>query len=213
MSSKQVLWGLVPWLLYAVLTVPGGQHADLIAAAVAAGWSVITVVRAFAAGRRPKIIDLCGLAVFATYTVIEAIGSDNTRGVLDDQGRGLAVAILAATMLISAAVHPFTEQYARSDVPDSYRSSPVFRSVHRDLSIRWGCTIAAVAISYLVEADVRAAQGSELLAFVLSWVVPVAAVAVAARQSRVSGPGRRAAAAAAGTWPEAQTRFFRSGTP
>ena len=36
MSSKQVLWGLVPWLLYAVLTIPDGDRASLLAAVVAA---------------------------------------------------------------------------------------------------------------------------------------------------------------------------------
>jgi len=213
LSSKQVLWGLVPWLLYAVVTIPDGDRASLLAAVVAAAWAIAAMSRAFASRSRPKILEVCAAAVFMTFALIGLLGSAGMRNILDDQGRGLAAAILAAAMLVSAAVHPFTEQYTPNDVPPSYRSSPVFRSVHRDLSIRWGCTIAVVAISYLIEADVRAAQGSEVLAFALTWLIPLGAVAVAARQSKVSGVGRKAAAAASGTWPDPNTKFFRSGTP
>lgn len=213
MSSKQVLWGLVPWLLYAVFTVPEAERAGLVAALVALLWAAVAGGRALFARRAPKILELCGVAVFGTFTLIELTSGASTRDVLDDQGRGLAAATLAAVMLISAAVHPFTEQYTLADVPPTYRSSPVYRSVHRDLSIRWGCAIAVVAISYLVEADVRAAQGSDVVTFALTWLVPLVAVGVAARQSKVSGVGRRAAATASGAASAPNSRFFRSGTP
>lgn len=194
MSSKQVLWGLVPWLLYAVFTVPDAERTGLVAAVVATGWALAVITRAALTARRPRILDLSAFAVFGSFALIELLSDSAVRSALDDQGRGLAAAILAAVMLISAAVHPFTEQYTLADVPATYRSSPVFRSVHRDLSIRWGCTIAVVAISYLVEADVRAAQGSDVVAFALTWLVPLGVVAIAARQSKVSGVGRRATA-------------------
>lgn len=212
MSSKQVLLGLIPWMLYAVLTIPEGESAGIVAAVIAAIWAAGAVLRLVIVKHRPKMLDACGLGVFAAFTAIEVFGTDHARTILDNQGRGLAAAVLAAVMLLSAPAHPFTEQYTRSDIPPMYRSSPVFRSVHRDLSIRWGCTIAFVAVSYLVEADVRAAQGSDVLTFVLTWIVPIGAVAVAARQSQVSSVGRRAAAAP-GSWPEPNTNFFRSGTP
>lgn len=213
MSSKQVLLGLVPWLLYAVLTIAEGEWAGLYAAAAAAGWALVALLLSVSRGASTKILDVSALVIFGAFALIEVLGGADARDVLDDQGRGLAAALLAAMMLVSVAVRPFTEQYSRSDVPTTYRSSPVFRAVHRDLSLRWGLTVAVAAISYLIEADVRAADGSAVLAFVLTWVVPIGAVAVAARQSKVSKVGRRAADAVSGTWPEANTRFFRSGTP
>ena len=178
------------------------ERTGLVAAVVATGWAARRHRPCSAHRASSRRSSTCAaFAVFGSFALIELLGDSAVRSALDDQGRGLAAAILAAVMLISAAVHPFTEQYTLADVPATYRSSPVFRSVHRDLSIRWGCTIAVVAISYLVEADVRAAQGSDVVAFALTWLVPLGVVAIApARARSPASVGERPRAA-----PEAAT--------
>lgn len=201
MSSKQVLWGLVPWLLYAVVTIPDDDRAAEVAALVALAWALGAAARDLYQRRSVKIVDACAIAIFGGYAILGAWGSQSTASTIEDQGRGLAAAVLAAVMLVSAAISPFTEQYARESVPPVYWTSPVFRSIHRDLSIRWGVAIVFVAISYLVAEDVHAVQGSNLVTFALTWILPLIAIVVAVRSTTTS------------TAPEGSRKLFRSGTP
>ena len=62
-----------------------------------------------------------------------------------DYGRGVCALILAVIMLGSLLVVPFTEQYAREQVPPAYWHSPVFRVLNRRISAAFGLAVLVMA--------------------------------------------------------------------
>ena len=208
MSSKQVLWGLVPWLLYAVLTIPDGDRAGLVAAVVAVAWAVAATVARDShrdVGRRSS--TSAAFAVFGDFALIEAArrvqatrqhprrpgarsGSGRPRGGHAGLGCGASVhravhprrACRPLPIVAGVPVRPSRPEHPlglhdRGGRDQLSRSRPT-SAPHRDP--KWWRSRS-------------------------TWLVPLGAVAIAARQSKVS-------ASVAGRpqqhrhWPDAAAR-------
>ncbi|MEV8599427.1 hypothetical protein AB0465_05915 [Streptomyces griseoviridis] len=145
-------------LLARVLPSNGIGVAGLVAAVLALG--ALLVSRPILP---PKIISMLSLVVFA---VIAALGL--TLGRQDDArlatwgGAGVGV-VLGLLILALVPVMPFTEQFAREQVPRSAWGSPTFRRVNRVLSTAWGVAIVALGVSRIVAASLERFHAIEVI--------------------------------------------------
>jgi hypothetical protein len=134
---------------------------------------------------------------------IAAVVAPGVDGFLADYGRALAAAVLAAVILLTLPVMPFTEQYARETVPQQYWHTPEFRAINQRISAAWGGVVAAMAVSHALAGTFEVPDpGVRLLHrpvdLVFNWIVPGLLVWAAARYTqRVSGAADDAPAAPA----------------
>ena len=195
MNSKKLLISLVPWLLFTIIAGHAGVSFVGWAAAAATAMTIVIVVRArrdrTATGRRSslKVVDVAGIVTFAALTALAFTGSHDLRQHIVNYGRGACALVLAVVMLGSLLIVPFTEQYAREQIPPAYWHSPVFRALNRHISAAFGLAVLAMAVSHFVSGwlesrgDLTSARN-----LVLNWVVPVVVILAAIRYTeRVKG--------------------------
>lgn len=164
----------IPWVLFSVIS----QHDSVAAAGIAAlAAAILIAVPSFANGR-PKILDIGGIVAFAAFAVVGlAAGSDAEW--LSNYGRGIATAALALIALGSLLWVPFTEQYAREQVPEEGWSSPIFKRVNRELTLMWGLVFAAMVPFHIVAGAIDTQRGNTIF----NWVIPVALIVWAAKRT------------------------------
>ena len=79
----------------------------------------------------------------------------------------------------SLLLTPFTEQYAREQVPHQFWSSPQFRHVNRRLTLMWALVFTAVAASHVI----AGAAGTRPANILFNWVVPIIVIVWAAKRT------------------------------
>jgi hypothetical protein len=158
---------LVPWVLFSVicrLSVPAASVIALLASAVIA-------YPAIRAGR-PKILELAAVVSFAGFTAVVLAIDPGSADTLHRYARGIAAGLLALIAFGSLLFTPFTEQYAREQVPEHLWNTPQFKAGNRVMTAMWGAIFAAMVPCHIIAGSVDT-QRSNLI---FNWVIPVALV-------------------------------------
>ncbi|MBQ7803957.1 hypothetical protein [Rhodococcus sp. (in: high G+C Gram-positive bacteria)] len=166
--------GFVPWVFYLVMPHPLGSGALIYASAIATVVAIaMTVWNRAPSGA--KLLEVASAVTFAALTAAALVGDAHTQDWLRVYSPSAALWVLTAVMVLSVPTVPFTEQYARQSLPESYWRSPYLRSINRRISLVWsGCTLAAavsVTAAATVHRDVAAA--AQYLTLSLTWVLPL----------------------------------------
>ena len=184
----KVLVGFIPWIVFSLVATRLGAGAVAAACALAFVLAVALIVRSVSRGESPKLLEVTGAAVFLLLGIV-AVAVPGTDALLAGYGRAIAAAILAAVILATLPVLPFTEQYARETVPRAYWHTPEFRSINRRISAAWGGAVAAMAVSHAVAGTFEVPDpGVRLLHrpvdLLFNWIVPGLLVWAAARYTQ-----------------------------
>jgi hypothetical protein len=192
MSMQKVLVGFLPWIMFSLVSTRLGPGAVGTACGLAFVLSIGLIVRSMSHGGSAKLLEVTGAAVFLVLG-IAAFTVPGIDGLLASYGRAIAAAVLAAVILGTLPVMPFTEQYARETVPQQYWHTPEFHSINRRISAAWGAVVAAMAVSHALAGTFEVPDpGVRLLHrpvdLVFNWIVPGLLVWAAARYTqRLSG--------------------------
>lgn len=174
-GNAAIFIALAPWVLFTVVAEHGtlkiGSIVALVAAAVIAGRSII-------AGS-PKTLELAAVGSFAAFTVVAFVADPSLSNWVERYARAIAAAILALIAFASVVTVPFTEQYAREQVPRQYWASRQFKSVNRRLSLVWAVVFAAMVPGHVVAGIVNERPTN----VILNWVVPIMLVLWGIRQT------------------------------
>jgi hypothetical protein len=178
-SGSGIFVALVPWLIFTVLV----QHASLkLGSLVALVVAVVIAIPGLRAGR-PKALELGAVATFIAFAAAAFVVDHHAATELARYARGIAAAGLAVIAFTSLLFVPFTEQYAREQVPEQLWNSSTFKQVNRRLSAMWGLIFAAM-VPFHILAGALDRTGTNVL---LNWVVPVALVMWGVKQSTGAG--------------------------
>jgi hypothetical protein len=200
-KSTKMFISLIPWVLFTVIAGRAGANFVGWAAAVAGLMTLAITVRARSErlpdGRRSslKIIDVAGIVTFAVMTVLAFTGDHGLRQHIVDYGRCVCALILAVVMLGSLLIMPFTEQYAREQVPQQYWGSPVFRAVNRHITTAFGLAVLVMAGGHFYSGYLESSGNLSVRAnLILNWVIPIVVILAAIKYTdRVtSGPDENA---------------------
>ena len=173
--KKQIplIIGFSPLIVFSVLTkaLPSGDIG--VCALVAA---VLALV-AMAISRPvwpPKVLNVCSFVLFTVLTVLGfTLGKHDDSWLATWGGAGVGL-VLGAFILALVPVMPFTEQYAREEVPRQEWGSATFKRINHALSLAWGTAIMATGASRLLaEALHRHGSGRVLPQLLLGAAVPV----------------------------------------
>ena len=196
MNAKKMLLGLLPWVVFSVLTQRAGASAVGIAAVAAVALSAYFMATD-GKGHRLKIIPVTGVIGFGVIAVLAFSGGQGMSEWLADYGRGASALMLSAVMLISVITVPFSEQYARESVPKAYWSSPIFHAVNQKISALWGGAVLLMGCGHLLagaldEAAINAGSSARPTDLLLNWLLPIGLVLLGVK-------GTKALAESAGT--------------
>ncbi|HEX4345773.1 MAG TPA: hypothetical protein VHZ31_09440 [Solirubrobacteraceae bacterium] len=176
---------LVPWVLFTVVA----EHGTLKAA------SIITLVVAIAIAlpsiraREPKIIELGGIVAFFAFAIVAFTADGSTAEWLTRYARAVAAGLLAAIALGSLLFVPFTEQYARAELPREYWSSPVFKALNRRLTLLWAGVFAAMVPSHVIAGTLDSTPAN----IVFNWVIPIGLVLLGLNRTQAMANTKAAA--------------------
>ena len=195
MKSSKMFMSLIPWVLFTIIAGHTGSKFVGWAAAAAGVIVVVLTVKGFQDltpdGRRPslKIIDAAGIVTFTVMAILAFTGSDSLRRNIVDYGRGACALILAVVMLGSILIVPFTEQYAREQIPREYWHSPEFKAVNRHISAAFGIAVLAMTVCHFYSGYLESHTGlSTRDNLILNWVLPIVFVLAALKYTdRVKG--------------------------
>jgi hypothetical protein len=178
-SGSGIFIALVPWVIFTVLV----QHTSLklgsLVALVAATAIALPGLRA----GRPKALELGAVATFIAFVAAAFIVDHHIATELARYARGIAAAALAVIAFASLLFVPFTEQYAREQVPEQFWGSSAFKHINRRLSAMWGLIFAAM-VPFHILAGALDRPGANIL---LNWVIPILLVTWGIKQSSAAG--------------------------
>ncbi|MGE4337395.1 MAG: hypothetical protein AB7E55_15640 [Pigmentiphaga sp.] len=141
-----ILLAFLPFIVFALLDRLVGPLPGLAAATAVA--IALVVKDLFSTHHTPKILELGSIVLFgglALYTLI-AKPDLSIMGVRLLVDFGLLLIILI--ILISLAIGmPFTEQYAREQVPREQWSSPVFRRINLAITAVWALALVVIVVT------------------------------------------------------------------
>jgi hypothetical protein len=182
--SNNPMLSFVPWVIFGVAAGPGTWELGVGCALLA---SIGLVILDLASGRErtgsgrvnlraPKLLDIGTVAFFLALVIVGLIVDRQALIVLEDYAQAISSGALALIVLLSMAVgHPFTEQYAREEVPEEYWHTPVFRRTMFIMSGVWGAIFAAIAIMGAIDqTGVTGAGTSDWF----NWYIPIALLIV-----------------------------------
>jgi hypothetical protein len=172
-----VFIALIPWVLFTIVAEHGTLKLASLAALLIAGAISLRSIRM----GRPKSLELGAVIAFIGFTVV-AFAADASLGeFVERYARAIAAALLALIAFASLASVPFTEQYAREEVPRELWSSPTFKSVNRRLTLMWG-TVFAAMVPFHVAAGAIDTRPTNI---VFNWVVPIGLVVWAIKRTSI----------------------------
>ncbi len=165
MGTKAFL-GFVPWLIFWVVSGPSTWE-------FAAGGALLAAIILLIPSRDRggiKLLDIVSVVFFAALTVAGLVLDHGQLAWLERYAQTISSGVLALVVLGSLAFTPFTEQYAREQVPRQYWSTPSFKRVNRTLTLVWGLVFLACAVLGLVAQ--QELGGSAWL----NWIIPIVLV-------------------------------------
>jgi hypothetical protein len=172
-----VFIALVPWVLFTVIAQHGTLKLASVAALVIAAGISLPGIRA----GRPKLLELGAVVAFIAFTAVAFTADASLGEFVERYSRAIAAALLALIAFGSLVTVPFTEQYAREEVPRELWSSPKFKSVNRRLTLMWG-TVFAAMVPFHVAAGAINTRPTNI---VLNWVIPIGLVLWGVKQTSI----------------------------
>jgi hypothetical protein len=187
-----LIWSFAPWVAFLlgvrIEDVYWGAGAGLLVGVVVFG-------RAMAL-HKVHLFDIIGVVYFGGMLVL--LGALHPHDI-DTWGRyAQAVAHGSLTVIVFASIlvnRPFTEPYAREQVPERFWAEPEFKALNRKLSLVFG-------LAFLVgTASLIAAGATGDLQFLLRIVVPFGALFLALTFAQKQGAATKGVAGSAGSSP------------
>jgi hypothetical protein len=174
-GGKGIFIALVPWIVFTVLVAHSTlKLGSLLALAAAAGIALPGIRKG-----RPKSLEVGAVVTFVGFVVVAFLADASTAHWVARYARGIAALILSAIAFGSLLFVPFTEQYAREQVPEQYWGSPQFKAVNRRLTALWGFVFIAMVPFHIVAGAVDTRAGN----IVCNWVIPLALVSWGIKQT------------------------------
>jgi hypothetical protein len=167
----------IPWLVFSFVT----HHDTLLAGSVVA----LAAALFLAARSGPKLPEIAAILAFTGFTVAAVVVDASTAAELTRYGRAIAAGVLALMAFGSLLGTPFTEQYAREQVPREVWGTPAFRAVNRRITAMWGCVFALMVPAHVLAGAIDT-QHANLF---LNWLVPVALVVWAVHRTQAITDG------------------------
>jgi hypothetical protein len=178
-GGKGIFIALIPWLVFTVLA----SHASLKLGSLAAlAAAVVIAVPGVRAGR-PKLIEIGAVATFIGFVVVAFVVDASTAHWVARYARGIAALILSLISFASLLFTPFTEQYAREQVPEQYWGSPRFKEINRKLTTMWACIFGAMVPFHVIAGTVDTTAGN----IVFNWAIPLGLVVWGIKRSSAAG--------------------------
>ncbi|MFD6877759.1 MULTISPECIES: hypothetical protein [unclassified Streptomyces] len=166
-----IFLGFAPWIIFDVIAGPSTWKLAAFTALIA---SLVLNVPDLRRGS-VKVLEITGMVFFAVISILALVVDHGDLLWLETYAQTLSSGVIAAVALGSLAFTPFTEQYAREEVPPEYWDSPVFRRTNRVLTAVWGAVFVLIAIAGLIA--VESGHHGDWL----NWVIPVVLLVVAIR--------------------------------
>lgn len=170
-----IFLAFIPWIAFSIIA----NHDSLVAAAIVALGAAIVIAAPATLAGRPKIIEIGAVATFAVFTVLALVADPAEGDWLTNYARAVAAAVLAAIALGSLLWTPFTEQYAREQVPREYWGSERFRRVNRELTLMWGLVFAALIPCHIIAGAIDTRRSNTIF----NWVIPIVLVVLAVKRT------------------------------
>jgi hypothetical protein len=160
-----MLLAFAPWIIFAVVVnSPSTWEWGALGALVAAVYSAVPRQR----GAQVKLVDAATVVFFAVLCVIGLFVSADDLDWLERYAQVISSLALAALMLGSLAFVPFTEQYAREQVPREHWGSAEFKRANRLLTTVWGVALLLSGLSSLIAVDETGTTYD-----VFNWIIPI----------------------------------------
>jgi hypothetical protein len=156
---------LIPWILFTVIA----QHGTLKIASIAALVLGIGIALPGIRAGRPKAIEVGAAVAFVGFTIVAFAVDTNTAHWLTRYARAIAAALLALIAYGSLLFTPFTEQYARVQVPRQFWGSERFKAVNRQLTLLWAHVFTLMVVSHIIAGTINH-RGTNI---VFNWVIPI----------------------------------------
>ena len=172
-----VFIALVPWVLFTIVAEHGTLKIASVAALVIAAGISLPGIRA----GRPKLLELGAVIAFIAFTAVAFTADASLGGFVERYARAIAAGMLALIAFGSLMVTPFTEQYAREEVPKELWSSRTFKSVNRRLTVMWGTVFAAMVPFHIAAGAINTRPTN----IVLNWVIPIGLVLWGIKQTSI----------------------------
>jgi hypothetical protein len=167
-GGKGIFIALIPWILFSVLA----SHATLKLGAVAALVTAVVIAGRGVRAGRPKLLEVGAVVTFVGFVVVAFVADASTAHWVARYARGIAALILSVISFASLLFTPFTEEYARDQVPERYWGSPKFKAINRKLTTMWACIFAAMVPFHAIAGTVDTRLGN----IVFNWAIPLGLV-------------------------------------
>jgi MFS family permease len=165
---------LIPWVLFTIIA----EHSTLKVASIVSLVLAIGIALPGLRAGRPKAIEIGAALAFAGFTIAAFAVDINTAHWLTRYARAIAAALLALIAFGSLLFTPFTEQYAREQVPQQFWGSPRFKAVNRRLTVLWGGVFALMVVSHIIAGTLNRHSTN----IVFNWVIPILLVLAAIKK-------------------------------
>jgi hypothetical protein len=167
-SGKGIFIALVPWIIFTVLAA----HATLkLGSVIALAAAVVIAIPGIRNGH-PKSLEVGAVITFIGFVVVAFVADSATAHWVSRYARGIAALILAAIAFGSLLFVPFTEQYAREQVPEQYWGTLRFKEVNRRLTALWGFVFIAMVPFHIIAGAINTRPAT----IICNWAIPLALV-------------------------------------
>jgi hypothetical protein len=178
-GGKGIFIALIPWIVFTVLASHTTLKLGSLAALAAA---IVIAARGIRAGR-PKLLEVGAVVTFIGFVIVAFVADGSTAHWVARYARGIAALILALISFASLLFTPFTEEYAREQVPEQYWGSPRFKEINRKLTTMWACIFAAMVPFHAIAGALDTRAGN----IVFNWAIPLGLVYWGIKQSSAAG--------------------------
>jgi hypothetical protein len=159
------------------------SHATLKIGSIAALAAAVVIAVPGIRAQRPKLLEVGAVVTFVGFVVVAFVADASTAHWVARYARGIAAAILAVIAFVSLMFTPFTEEYAREQVPQQYWGSPKFKEINRKLTLMWACIFAAMVPFHVIAGTVDTRVGN----IIFNWAIPLGLVYWGIKQSSTPG--------------------------
>jgi uncharacterized membrane protein len=167
-GGKGIFIALIPWIIFTVLAAHSTLKVGSLVALAAAAVIAIPGIRS----GHPKSLEIGAVITFIGFVVVAFVADGSTAHWVARYARGIAALILAAIAFGSLLFVPFTEQYARDQVPEQYWGSRRFKQINRKLTALWGFVFIAMVPFHIIAGAVNTRPAI----IICNWVIPLALV-------------------------------------
>jgi hypothetical protein len=178
-GGKGIFIALIPWIAFTVLVA----HSTLKLGSLAALAIAVAIAVPGVRKGRPKLLEVGAVVTFVGFVVVAFLADPATAHWVARYARGIAALLLSLISFASLLFIPFTEEYARDQVPQQYWGSPRFKAINRRLTLMWGCIFAAMVPFHVIAGAVDTKPAN----IIFNWAIPLGLVAWGIKRSSAAG--------------------------